>query len=254
MKVKKSELERIVVEETIREITSAMGGDDMGGPMSHERFTGGSIDINPLSDEEQESSSDAYYELRQFLMDGPGQAIPGSKPSDKLRHALRWIAKFEGGTSASDDDATGDSLRQFMRNAPGVSRSKDGSRSLEEGVATHPETGELAVTAEPGDTEWPSDAEFGAARQDDLQTTMMKAVKEIKDGRPQEAYETLLRALAAAGVDGADDLPPTEDEFELEEYRSTGTGGQSKKDREKPARPSSDTQSSNSRYRSTGAN
>jgi len=27
----------------------------------------------------------------------------------------------------------------------------------------------------------------------------------------------------------------------MEEYRSTGTGGQSKKDREKPARPSSDT-------------
>ena len=35
----------------------------------------------------------------------------------------------------------------------------------------------------------------------------------------------------------------------MEEYRSTGTGGQSKKDREKPARPSSDTRSSNSRYR-----
>jgi hypothetical protein len=35
----------------------------------------------------------------------------------------------------------------------------------------------------------------------------------------------------------------------LEEYRSTGTGGQSKKDREKPARPSSDTRSSNRNYR-----
>jgi hypothetical protein len=35
----------------------------------------------------------------------------------------------------------------------------------------------------------------------------------------------------------------------LEEYRSTGTGGQSAKDREKPARPSSDTRSSNRNYR-----
>lgn len=215
MKIRKSELEGILVEEAVREITSAMGGDDMGGPLSHERFTGGSIDIDPLSGEEQESSSDAYYELRQFLMDGPGQAIPGSKPSDKLRHALRWIAKFEGGTpSASNDNATGDPLRQFMRNAPGVSRSADGSRSLEEGVATHPDTGEQAVTAEPGDSEWPSDSEFGAARQDDLQTTMLKAAGEISQGRAQEAYETLLRALAAAGVE-ADGL---------EEDRSTGTG------------------------------
>tara|TARA_R110000823_G_scaffold35373_6_gene97735 strand:+ start:106 stop:471 length:366 start_codon:yes stop_codon:yes gene_type:complete len=39
------------------------------------------------------------------------------------------------------------------------------------------------------------------------------------------------------------------DELELEEYRSTGTGGQSAKDREKPARPSSDTRSSNRNYR-----
>ena len=37
---------------------------------------------------------------------------------------------------------------------------------------------------------------------------------------------------------------PEKRDTELEEYRSTGTGGQSAKDREKPARPSSDTRSS----------
>lgn len=268
MKISKNELEKIVIEETVREITSAAGGDlDLGGP-----FRGGSIDIDPLSDEEQETSHDAYYDLRSFLEDDgtwvesesgrPPAALPGVKPSDKLRHALRWIAKFEGGVSASDDDATGDSLRQFMRNAPGVKRSKDGSRSLEEGIATHPETGEMAVTATPGDSEWPSDAEFGAARQDDLQATMLKAAMEIKNNSPQTAYETLLRALAAAGMDEKylDDFMGYGD---LEEYRSDGStrsantaprpdSSTHKKKRE--PRPSSDTRSSNSRYRSTGAN
>lgn len=242
-KLTRKALARIIKEETIREITSAMGGDDMGGS-----FKGGSIDIDPLSDEEQEASTDAYYELFDFLMDSE---LPGSKPSEKLKYALRWIAKFEGGKAGSSD-AQGDSLRQFMRNAPGVSRSADGSRSLEEGVATHPETGEMAVTADAGDSEWPSDAEFGAARQDDLQTTMMKAVREIKDGQPQKAYETLLRALAAAGLEGADDLPP-EDEFELEEYRGGSDAKESEK-RKKDYRTDATAKSANKGYRSTGAN
>jgi len=58
------------------------------------RFTGGSIDIEPLSDEEQTAGTDAYYELFEFLMDSN---LPGDKPSDKLQYALRWIAKFEQG-------------------------------------------------------------------------------------------------------------------------------------------------------------
>ena len=84
MKIRKSELERIVVEETIKE---------MG------RFLGGNINIEPLSDEEQEDSAHAYYELFHFLMDSE---LPGSKPSEKLQYALRWIAKFEqhGGDGA----------------------------------------------------------------------------------------------------------------------------------------------------------
>jgi hypothetical protein len=62
------------------------------------RFTGGSIDIEPLSDEEQTAGTEAYYELFEFLADSN---LPGSKPSEKLQYALRWIAKFEqGGTPA----------------------------------------------------------------------------------------------------------------------------------------------------------
>jgi hypothetical protein len=221
MRIKKTDLEKILVEETIREITSAMGGDDLdfGGPASRERFTGGSIDIDPLSDEEQDSSTDAYYELRDFLMDGPGAALPGSKPSDKLRHALRWIAKFEQGSATGGPDAQDNALRQFTRNAPGVKRSVDGSRSLEEGVVDM--DGETVITGPDGDA---SPLAQSGARQDDLKASMMKAVLEIKGNRPQEAYETLLRALAAAGVEGADDLPGTD----LEEYRSTGTGSSNK--------------------------
>ena len=63
------------------------------------RFTGGSIDIDPLSDEEQTTSAKAYYELFEFLMDSD---LPGDKPSDKLQYALRWIAKFEQGGAAGE--------------------------------------------------------------------------------------------------------------------------------------------------------
>tara|TARA_R100000329_G_scaffold122166_1_gene100774 strand:- start:97 stop:330 length:234 start_codon:yes stop_codon:yes gene_type:complete len=59
-----------------------------------DRFTGGQINIDPLSDEEQAASSDAYYQLFEFLMDSE---LPGTKPSEKLKYALRWIAKFEQG-------------------------------------------------------------------------------------------------------------------------------------------------------------
>jgi len=63
-----------------------------GEGLKEERFTGGSINIEPLSDEEQTASTEAYYELFEFLMNSN---LPGSKPSEKLQYALRWIAKFE---------------------------------------------------------------------------------------------------------------------------------------------------------------
>ena len=59
-----------------------------------DRFTGGQINIDPLSDEEQAASHDAYYQLFEFLMDSE---LPGTKPSEKLKYALRWSAKFEQG-------------------------------------------------------------------------------------------------------------------------------------------------------------
>ena len=58
------------------------------------RFTGGQVDIEPMSDVEQEEHTDAYYELFNFLATS---GLPGDKPSEKLKSALRWIAKFEQG-------------------------------------------------------------------------------------------------------------------------------------------------------------
>ena len=87
MKITKGRLKQIILEE--------LEAVEEGG------FPGGSIDIDPLSDEEQEASSDAYYELHDFLLDSP---LPGNKPSDKLKHALRWIAKFEQGSSELEEE------------------------------------------------------------------------------------------------------------------------------------------------------
>ena len=61
-----------------------------------ERFTGGSIDIEPLSAEEREASESAYYDLRDYLRSRKGLALTGELPSDQLKFALRWIAGFEG--------------------------------------------------------------------------------------------------------------------------------------------------------------
>ena len=77
MKITKAKLRQIIKEE-----------------LEEGRFTGGQIDIEPLSGEEQAASSDAYEELFNFLMTSD---LPGTKPSEKLQHALRWIAKFEQG-------------------------------------------------------------------------------------------------------------------------------------------------------------
>ena len=80
------------------------------------RFKGGSIDIEPLSDEEQTASTDAYYELYDFLLDS---TLPGDKPSDKLQYALRWIAKFEsttirGGEGFAKDAGEGPPLKRVV--------------------------------------------------------------------------------------------------------------------------------------------
>ena len=178
----KSDIAKIIYEEAARAI-------------QEETFTGGQINIEPLSDEEQEAAHDAYYALHGFFRSDAPQ-LPGTKPSEKMIYALRWIAKFEGGMPSGPDSAT-------TRTDPyNPSSSADGSRSLEEGVVDM--DGETIVTGPDGDA---SPEARGLARQDDLQTTMMKAAMEIKDNNPQKAYETLLRALAAAGIEGGEALP-----------------------------------------------
>jgi len=153
----KNDIAKIIYEEAARAI-------------QEETFTGGQINIDPLSDEEQEAAHDAYYALFDFFRSDAPQ-LPGDKPSEKMIYALRWIAKFE-------------------------------QRGLGEGVVDM--DGETIVTGPDGDA---SPEARGLARQDDLQTTMMKAAMEIKDNNPQKAYETLLRALAAAGIEGGEALP-----------------------------------------------
>jgi hypothetical protein len=82
MKITKSRLKKLIKEELAE---------------ASERFTGGTVDIEPLGGAAQEVYSDAYYDLFSYLHTGPGQDLPGEKPSEKLKFALRWIAKFEQG-------------------------------------------------------------------------------------------------------------------------------------------------------------
>jgi len=103
MKITKSQLKKSIKEEiksVLKEWESESGATNrMMKQAQRKRFTGGSIDIEPLSDEEQTAGTEAYYELLEFLM---SSNLPGDKPSDMLRYALRWIAKFEQGGDAGE--------------------------------------------------------------------------------------------------------------------------------------------------------
>jgi len=61
----------------------------------YKRFTGGSVDIEPMEPEDQEIYEEAYYKLYNFLINDSD--LPGDNPSDKLLSALSWIARFELG-------------------------------------------------------------------------------------------------------------------------------------------------------------
>ena len=74
MKITKSYLRKLIKEE-----------------INESDFTGGSIHIDPLGAQEQEATRVAYYDLLNYLSTS---GLPGDKPSDQLKHALRWIAKF----------------------------------------------------------------------------------------------------------------------------------------------------------------
>ena len=79
MKTTKKKLKQIIKEE-LKSVTES------------DRFMGGQIDVEPLSDADHEAGHDAYYELYDFLMTSD---LPGDRPSEQLRFALSWIAKFE---------------------------------------------------------------------------------------------------------------------------------------------------------------
>ena len=186
MKIRKSELEKIVIEETIRVMTKISEGG--------------------MSDLHIEIQNAVEELMQRFDIDLESLIMVLGDMSDERAYAGLPI-----------------------RNAPGAKRNADGSRSLEEGVEDmrtrnkerkkrrdqktakdsvdarlpHKEgvvdmDGETVITGPDGDA---SPEARGLARQDDLQATMLKAAMEIKNNMPQEAYETLLRALAAAGMD-----------------------------------------------------
>jgi hypothetical protein len=113
MKITKSQLKQIIKEELneMKPLAIRMGLErqrkaaaakqqEAAGRSEDERFTGGSIDIEPLSDDEHTASTEAYTELYDVLLNSD---LPGDKPSDKLRYALRWIAKFEQGGPAAEE-------------------------------------------------------------------------------------------------------------------------------------------------------
>ena len=80
MKITKAQLKQLIKEE-----------------LEESRLTEGQIDIEPLGGAAQEVFSDAYQNLYNYLLGSEGQKLPGAKPSEKLKFALRYIAKFEQG-------------------------------------------------------------------------------------------------------------------------------------------------------------
>jgi hypothetical protein len=103
MKLTKSQIKQMISEEMGKVFSE--GEDPMSTvgrstewettrPAPKERFTGGQVDVEPMSSAESAEHEDTYYELYHFLMDS---GLPGNKPSEKLLSALSWIARFELG-------------------------------------------------------------------------------------------------------------------------------------------------------------
>ena len=113
-------------------------------------------------------------------------------------------------------------------------------------------------------------ADMDAAMADDASLGDLQSDEKFTGGSPEERLLTLIKArelLAAMGKEELTALSKSLDAEQvavlrhilanpmyapMEEYRSTGTGGQSKKDREKPARPSSDTSRDRNKSRGGG--
>jgi len=86
------EKEMILTRAKLRKLVEKAVRKELIKEHGREQFTGGSVNIEPYSGEEQEAHSAAYYELFDFLQTSN---LPGDKPSEQLMAALRWIAKFE---------------------------------------------------------------------------------------------------------------------------------------------------------------
>jgi hypothetical protein len=106
VKLTKSQLKQLIKEEITKSIhegedpMSTVGRDTEWAPAGaspKKRFTGGQVDVEPMSSASQDEHRDAYYELYHFLVDS---GLPGNKPSEKMLSALSWIARFELGPEA----------------------------------------------------------------------------------------------------------------------------------------------------------
>ena len=215
MKIRKSELERIVVEETTKEMLKLEGSDKEKSKPNFDRH-------GPDAERDKD----------------------GNRVNPKLK-------KEEATQEGIEDMRARNKERKKRRDQETAKDSVDARLPHKEGVVDV--DGETVITGPDGDA---SPEAQGLARQDDLQATMLKAAMEIKNNMPQEAYETLLRALAAAGMDEKylDDFMGYGD---LEEYRSDGSTRSANKaprpdssthKRKRETRPSSDTSPNRNRH------
>ena len=110
MKITKVQLKQLIKEEITKSIHE--GEDPMStvgrstewattGAPPKKRFTGGQVDVEPMSSADSAEHEEAYYELYHFLMDS---GLPGNKPSEKLLSALSWIARFELGPESEGSE------------------------------------------------------------------------------------------------------------------------------------------------------
>ena len=129
-----------------------------------------------------------------------------SKEPEQVRKDIHRMLDLIDTDNPEELDSMLKVMKYLMKTA---SANVTGGLGLEEGVVDM--DGETIVTGPDGDA---SPLARAGARQDDLRTTMMKAAMEIKDNKPQQAYETLLRALAAAGIEDEERLPGLGDELD----------------------------------------
>jgi len=210
------------IKEIIKEEVKAM--TEAGGPAEWEKELAMANNVKALDGSPQLAPS-AQLDDEQIEADIQ-EMLNTLDLTDDQRNTLETIQHHILGGDMGIDDMP---PLKTTRNSPFADRDEFGNRTLnKEGLARiiHEETvkaikegvvdmdGETIVTGPDGDA---SPEAQGLARQEDLQASMMKAALEIKNKKFEKAYETLLRALAAAGIEGGENLPGLEGGEELEE-------------------------------------